>query len=190
MTIDTQPSITVRRRTPSDIPALCTLLEKQRPVTGYPEIWPLPFPVQSFIERKNEADAWVAEIGGEVVGHIALGHVKVPRDSETDVGETEARIWAGAYKTTDFASLRCIGVLFTDSDRPKTGIGAALVKAAIQSCRDDNTLPVLECIKEKTHNVEYYRRRGWVIVGEAIAPWFPEKRLDLVLMILPEFLDR
>jgi hypothetical protein len=44
-----------------------TLLGEQQPVTAYPLRWPLPFPVEQFLVRETEEDAWVAE-------QVATGH--------------------------------------------------------------------------------------------------------------------
>jgi GNAT superfamily N-acetyltransferase len=188
MTVST-PSITVRRRTPADIAALGKLLEKQRLVTGYPEIWPLPCPIPDFIERDNELTAWVAEIGDEIVGHIAMSAVVDGEKGQSGSTLGLGSMWAEAYGTTA-DRLRCIGVLFTDAARAGAGIGSHLLKAAVAGAREQDAYPVLDCIKYKTHVVEFYLRRGWTVIGETPAPWSAHERIDVVLMILPEYIGK
>jgi hypothetical protein len=64
--------VTVRPRAAADLPTLVTVLEAQRPASGYPVRWPLPFPAEEFIARRTELAAWVAVDGDTVVGHVAL----------------------------------------------------------------------------------------------------------------------
>lgn len=188
MTIVATP-ITVRRRTPADIGPLCKLLEKQHSVTGYPEIWPLPCPIPDFLQRDNELAAWVAVIGDEIVGHVAMAAVVDGEKGKAGSTLGMGTAWAAAYGST-MDRLRCIGTLFTDAERAGAGIGTVLLQAAIAGARAEDGLPVLDCIKDKTHVVEYYRRRGWEVVGELPAPWSVHQRIDVVLMIVPEFIGK
>jgi GNAT superfamily N-acetyltransferase len=180
-------TVTVRPREPIDIPALCDLLAAQRPATGYPEIWPLPVPVPDLLQRDNELTAWVAEIGGEIVGHIATAAVVESELGGSGSTRGLGQVWAQAYgngATTD--QLRCIGVLFADSTRARAGIGSALLAAATEAVKAEGAYPVLDCITEKTHVVDFYRKRGWKVVHKTAAPWSPEKHIEISLMIIPE----
>ncbi|BEJ16577.1 hypothetical protein CspHIS471_0511820 [Cutaneotrichosporon sp. HIS471] len=183
----TRLNLTIRPRTPADIPFLCDLLIKQRPATGYPEIWPLPMPLPDFLQRDHEDSAWVALLNDTFVGHIATAQVVETSDSAGRSGSTSGLgpVWASAYGCA-MDKLRCIGTLFADSEYAGAGIGSALLQVAMDDVVAKNLLPVLDCIKEKTHVVEFYKRRGWVVIDEQPAPWSPQERIDVVLMILPD----
>ena len=62
----------VRPRREADLPALLTILARQQAETSYPFSWPPPYPAEQFVVRPLELAAWVAELDGEVVGHVAL----------------------------------------------------------------------------------------------------------------------
>ncbi len=186
----TRLDITIRPRTPADIPALCALLTKQRPATGYPELWPLPVPLPDFLQRDHEDGAWVALLHGAIVGHIATAEVVDATEGRGAPGRSGSTAglgasWARAYGCGT-ARLRCVGTLFADAEYARSGIASALLRAATDDVVRRGLLPVLDCIKENVHVVEMYRRRGWVVVDEQVAPWSPHKRFDVVLMILPE----
>lgn len=182
-------AIRVRPREPVDMPVLCALLTKQRAVTGYPERWPLPFPLSDFIHRGDEDQAWVAELNGAIVGHIASSFVaptgagsdKPNANSTTGLGE----LWADEYGC-DVADLRCISTVFTDAELAGAGVGSALLRHAVARIREDGHMPVLDYIKGNDKVMAFYKRRGWVDIAERRAPWDPEQKIDVVLMILPE----
>lgn len=186
----TGPAITVRPRAPTDIPALCDLLVKQRPATGYPEIWPLPMPIPDFLQRDNDEHAFVAELNGEIVGHVGVAYVR-PSEEKVRSGSTAhtaglGEAWATAYGA-EIDRLRCIGTLYTDAAIARAGIGSALLEAATRDVVERGLLPVLDCVKAKTHVVAFYERRGWAVIDERPAPWSPHKRIDVVLMVLPQY---
>lgn len=186
----TRLDVTIRPRVPADIPALCDLLVRQRPATGYPELWPLPVALPDFLQRDHEDGAWVALLNDSIVGHIATAEVVEATDGKGAPGRSGSTtglgaVWARAYGC-GMEQLRCIGVLFADSEYAGAGIGSALLAAATADVLRRGLMPVLDCIKEKVHVVELYKRRGWVVVDEQPAPWSPHTRIDVVLMILPE----
>lgn len=79
----------------------------------------------------------VAELGGEVVGHVAASPVRLAPEA---VGE-----WFG------------IGPLSVRPDRQKQGIGAALMEAALERLRERGAAGVV-----LLGDPEYYRRFGFV----------------------------
>ena len=116
--------MTVRPRAAADLPALVAVLEAQRPASGYPVRWPLPFPAEEFIARRTELAAWVALDGDDVVGHVAL----------LDVAPGwEADGW-GAGTGRPASALAAVAVLFVDPDASGRGVGSALLAATALRC--------------------------------------------------------
>lgn len=167
--------VVVRERTREDIPVLAEVLAAQRPHSGYPQNWPLPFPVESFIARADEDAAWVAELGGRVVGHVAVSRVEPGM---------EADLWiAGTGRPRE--ELAAVAVLFVDHTTVGRGVGKALLATAVAAIRESGRTPVLDVVRETTSAVELYRRTGWQVVGEGRPWWLPEDHLPVLFMALP-----
>ena len=168
------PSVTVRPRTPADLPALVEILAAQRPATGYPVRWPLPFPVEQFVARPSELAGWVAVEGDRVVGHVAL----------TGVSEGwEADGWcAGTGRPA--SGLAAVSVLFVDPGVAGRGVGSTLLATAVAHARSLGRTPVLDVVSESSRAVGLYERHGWQVVGRARPPWLPDDRDPLLLMAL------
>lgn len=177
----TPSSFRIRRRTPSDLPALCDLLTRQQPVSNYPISWPLPMPVERFIARPAEVASFVAEsASGALLGHVAIrSGLGGPPDEE----ELTER-WAAAHGCEE-KDVRVISVLFTDPAASGTGVGSALFRAATIAALEDGGRPCLDVLSTNVGPLAFYQRRGWKIIGEWDAPWVPGTKLLVYLMILP-----
>ena len=165
----------VRLREPRDLPALVRSLGAQQPTSSYPMRWPLPFPVEQFIERQGQERSWVAVLDGCVVGHVGVGR---PR------GDVE-RAFLDALTVDDTADLGIIEVLFTDLSVRGTGVGGLLLDTAVAWLRGQGRTPVLDVVTDHGTAVDVYRHRGWRQVGSIRPPWLPESEADLLLMVLP-----
>jgi len=166
----------VRPRRADDLPALADVLAAQQPHTGYPQRWPLPWPVESFLARAGELGAWVAELEGRLVGHV----------SATEVGDgVEVAGWAaGAGRPAP--ELAAVSVLFVDHTLAGRGVGSALLRTAVEHIRSLRRTPVLDVVQETTAAVRLYERRGWKTVGEARPAWLPDDLRPVLLMVLPD----
>lgn len=169
----------MRERTGDDIPALAEVLAAQQPHSGYPQNWPLPYPVGSFIARADEDAAWVAELGDRVVGHVAVSRV---------APGLEADLWtAGAGRPRE--ELAAVAVLFVDHTVVGRGIGRSLLATAVDAIRRSGRTPVLDVVQETASAVELYRRTGWQVVGEGRPRWLPDDHLPVLFMVLPDPAD-
>lgn len=176
--------VTIRPRTPDDVPRLVDLLAAQRVDTGYPVRWPLPFPVEDFVVRAAELSAWVAvdeEVGAAgVVGHVAL--LGVAAGWEADGWST------GTGRPA--SGLAAVSVLFVDRAATGRGVGSALLDTAVRHAVALGRTPVLDVVSESTRAVALYERHGFRAVGRARPPWLPEDRAPLLLMALPQATDQ
>ncbi len=170
------PPPTIRLRTADDLPALVGILEAQRPGSGYPIRWPLPFPVEDFLVRTTELAGWVALDDHGLVGHVALTDVNV--GWETD-GWSAGTGWPAS-------ALAVVSVLFVDPRAAGQGVGSALLATAVARARSLHRTPVLDVASESTRAVALYRRHGWRVVAETRPPWLPDDHGPLLLMALPD----
>ena len=167
--------MTIRRRSPQDVPDLVRVLAAQRDATGYPVRWPLPFPVEDFLVRATELAGWVADDGDAVIGHVALTGVG---------GGWEADAWTEGTGLPASA-LAAVSVLFVDARATGRGVGSDLLRTAADHARTLGRTPVLDVVSESRRAVALYERHGWQVVGRARPPWLPPDREPLLLMVLP-----
>ena len=168
--------ITGRERTVADLPLLTAVLAAQQPVSGYPQRWPLPWPVEDFLVRPGELGSWVAELDGAVVGHVSV--------TTTDPGpETDGWV-AGTGRPAE--ELATVSVLFVDHTVAGRGVGTALLDRAVEFIRSSGRVPVLDVVQETANAVRLYQRHGWRVVGEARPWWLPDDLLPVLLMVLPD----
>lgn len=165
-------TVRIRPRRPGDLPRLVELLGEQQPTSLYPLRWPLPFPPEEFIVRSSEEAAWVAEVDGDVAGHVAVTRVTDELDP----------LFRRACPDRDLAS---VSALFTGLAVRGLGVGGRLLDTAVAAVRDSGRLPVLDVLPAHSTAVEVYRHLGWVEVGTARPAWLPDHQPDVVLMVLP-----
>ncbi|MEO5981473.1 MAG: GNAT family N-acetyltransferase [Pedococcus sp.] len=169
-------AVTIRPRRPEDLIALAEVLAAQQPYSGYPQRWPLPFPVEQFLQRAAELSAWVAELDGVVVGHVAATAV-LPGDLAT--------VWSTGTGRP-LTELAEVSVLFVDHGVAGRGVGSALLATAVAFIRRSGLRPVLDVVQETTNAVRLYSRHGWQVVGETRPWWLPDGHRPVLLMALPD----
>lgn len=169
-----ESALVIRARQDTDLSALAYLLGRQQAQTRYPFVWPFPRPVEEFLKRPTELQAWVATIDDDVVGHVALESV-----GDDPIG----RSWAAAHNAP-LSQLRCVSVFFADISRAGQGIGSRLLATATEAALAEG-YPVLDVVAAHETPVNLYLRRGWQIVETTRAPWHPELDIPILLMILP-----
>ncbi|GAA4711286.1 GNAT family N-acetyltransferase [Nocardioides conyzicola] len=164
-------TVIIRERRAEDVPVLAQVLAEQQAATQYPVRWPLPLPVEDFLVRPGEERAWVAEVDGRVVGHVAVyalgGHLR--------------EHFVAATGTEELAEL---AVLFVGSDAIGTGVGGRLHDTAVDWIIASGRQPVLDVVPVHDRAVEVYRHRGWTVVGEVQPSWLADDFPVMQLMTL------
>jgi GNAT superfamily N-acetyltransferase len=135
----------IRRRRPDDLPALVELLRVVHEVDGYPVWWPEG--PERFVAPDYEEAAWVAEVDGEVVGHV--GRHRATQDPGFSL----------AHAATD-ERLVSIGRLFTSPDHRGDGLAGALLASAV----DGPERPFLNVVRGSPA-VGLYEHLGWQRLG-------------------------
>ncbi|MDO5741041.1 MAG: GNAT family N-acetyltransferase [Ornithinimicrobium sp.] len=167
--------VVTRPRCDVDIPALIDILARQQAQTQYPFHWPPDRGPERFLRRPSEREAWVAELDGKVVGHVAIQSV-----ADDELG----RLWASAHGVP-ITELRCISVLYADRRHPRRGIGSALLARATERALAGGGAPVLDVVAGHLDAVNLYLSRGWQEVGRIRPQWLPASEEPVHAMILP-----
>lgn len=169
------PDLLTRPRRDVDLPTLIDILARQQAETQYPFHWPPDGAPELFLRRPSEREAWVAELDGIVVGHVAIQSV---------ADDALGRIGAAAHGVP-ITELRCISVLYADRRMPRRGIGSALLARATEQALADGGAPVLDVVAESPEAVQLYLSRGWREVGRFRPEWLPASEEPVRVMILP-----
>ncbi len=165
--------VVLRPRRPDDLSALGALLAAQQAETEYPLRWPLPMGVARFLQREGELAAWVAEVDGDVAGHVAVGAT----DHEDD-------LTAAVRDAVGHDDTALVTVLFVGRGSTGRGVGGALLDAATDWIRAQGLTPVLDVVPTHARAIDLYTARGWREVGRLRPAWLAEHRPDLLLMAL------
>lgn len=174
---------TIRPRRTEDLPALGRALIEQQPTSGYPHRDPLPMGPEDFIVRSGELAAWVAEVDGDPVGHVAISAPADP--ATTDPGDAEiVRAWLRAHGRR-LHEIGEVSVFFTAATARGTGAGAALLATAVGALRERDLAPCLDVNASGASARRLYRRSGWQEIGTARPGWLSPNSPDVLLMVLP-----
>ena len=164
-------TVVIRERRAEDLPVLAEVLAEQQASSHYPVRWPLPIPIEDFLVRPGEERAWVAEVDGAVVGHVAVYGVDGPLRDAFVTG-------AGSEDLAELA------VLFVGSSSLGTGVGGRLIDTAVEWIHVSGRQPVLDVVPVHDRALAVYLRRGWTVIGQVqpayLGPDFPH----VVLMTL------
>lgn len=172
--------LVIRPRTDADLPALGAVLVEQQATSGYPHREPLPMSPEDFVAREGTLATWTALLDDEPVGHIAVLPVLDPAVSrEPDL----SRLWMAGHGLPA-ERLAEIGVYFTATRVRGQGIGAALMRTALDQVAALGLAPCLDVIPTGSA-VELYRRTGWREVGSTRPAWLEADAPDVVAMVLP-----
>lgn len=168
------PDVLTRPRADADFRALIDILARQQAETRYPFHWPPSRSPEGFLRRPTELEAWVAELDGAVVGHVAIQSL-----ADDELGRMGA-----AGHGVPVHQLRCVSVLYADRRLPRRGIGSALLARATERALADGGAPVLDVVAGHVEPVRLYLSRGWQEIGRFRPDWLPDTEEPAHVMIL------
>lgn len=143
----------IRERLPDDGTALEAIAMETHAFDGYPKY--LPGDLRSFIVDPGALAAWVAEVDGLVVGHVALHPRSVPDVMSVALGATGLREDQVAVLARLLVSPSARGL----------GIGRALLDHAAGAAARLGRRAVLDVVDEHVGAIALYDRAGWTRVG-------------------------
>ncbi len=163
---------------------LAEVLLAQQPVSRYPFRNPLPVPVEQFLHAEDAEAAWVAEVGGAVVGHVCR---LAPLSGFVDA-DAMNRACADAHGC-DVSDLAWVSTLFVGLDGRRRGVGRRLLDTVVGDIRDSARQPCLEVLEVHPAALTMYEAAGWRTVSTLQPAWLVEAGghgIDVRVMVLDE----
>jgi GNAT superfamily N-acetyltransferase len=141
--------ITIRPRADEDLDGVVRALESVMRTDGYPGKWPAD--PSGWLRGGATHGAWVAERGGEIVGHVVLRRAGK---------QAPVRFWSEATGR-DGADCCVLARLFVVAAARRDGVGEALVMTASAAAADLGLCALLDVVDEHLAAIRLYRRLGW-----------------------------
>jgi GNAT superfamily N-acetyltransferase len=148
----------IRPRTARDLPGCARLLRVVANEHQYPARWPEA--PRSWLAGPDVLDAWVCEVQGEVLGHVAVA--TVPRNGISRVRWQEIT----GLETTELAR---ISRLFVRQKVRRRGIATDLLGVAVADVRRRGLMPVTDVVSTSVDGIAFLEKRGWRLL--AVDPW-------------------
>ncbi|MCK1796214.1 GNAT family N-acetyltransferase [Streptomyces sp. XM4193] len=139
----------------SDLPGAAKALIEVHGTDGYP-VEGVSAP-ESWLRSVRVRQAWVADSGGEITGHVALVR---PR------GEAAAVLWAERSGESQ-AQLLVLARLFVLRKARRRAVGERLVRAAMGYGHEQGQRLVLDVLAKDQAAKRLYERLGWRPIGTA-----------------------
>ncbi len=152
----------IRRRAASDLDACVRVLADVHGSDGYPKNWPRR--PGEWLTRSAQLAAWVAEVNGQVVGHVGLSR---------GGGEDLAAVLWSRRENVPLEDTAVISRLFVSPTARGRGAGASMMATAVRAARERAAHPVLEVVASDLAAVALYERLGWHLLGTVEEAWGP-----------------
>ncbi|MFD6437304.1 GNAT family N-acetyltransferase [Streptomyces venezuelae] len=166
---DGHPVLRLRERSGQrDLEACVGVLAAVHKADGYPVNWPEQ--PGAWLEGADSIGAWVAELDGRVVGHVAL--------SRPGPGDEAPGLWCEEAAAVPEA-VAVMSRLYVAPDARGHGIGALLMGRATREARGRGLHPVLDVVSSDRSATALYERMGWRLLGVAEQEWEPGQRVVL-----------
>ncbi|MEW2402352.1 GNAT family N-acetyltransferase [Streptomyces sp. NPDC046862] len=135
---------------------------------GYPVNWP-ERPAE-WLSQASVLRAWVAELDGRLVGHVAL--------SRSGEGDLAPGLWSLRSGTSEDLTA-VVSRLFVAPRARGHGIGALLVGRAVEEARRRGLHPVLDVVASDTAAAALYERLGWELMATVEQRWSPSQLVSV-----------
>lgn len=164
----------IRPRQESDLPAAGAALVDVYRTDGYP-VEGVADPVAWLLPAGLLA-AWVAELDGEIVGHVAIGAPKPDDDA--------VRLWLEQSDDT-IGDVAVIGRLFVKSSARRNAIGEKLARAAVTDEAVRGKTLVLDVMEKDQDAIRLYERLGLKRIGTATHAYGEGKSVTAICYVVP-----
>lgn len=151
---ETTAAAVVRERTDADLPGAAANLVEVHATDGYP-VEGVADP-EAWLTSSSLLRAWVGELNGRMVGHVAI--------SRPQPDDAAATIWTS---TPDGANgtIAVLGRLFVLDAARGNSLGLKLVQAATDHAHGLGLRLVLDVVTKDAAAIRLYERLGWRRIG-------------------------
>lgn len=161
-------AVRIRPRDKADLEACVRMLAEVHEHDGYPVNWPAD-PL-AWLTDPCPLAAWVVELDGRLVGHVALA----PRTT----GDIAPALFA-SRTGRDIDDTGVVGRLFVSPAARGHGIGARLLTQAVGHALDHRLRPVLDVVASDVSAIVLYERLGWTLLSSVDQQWGPDRTVTV-----------
>lgn len=167
--------LSIRPRRAADLAACVEALADVHVADGYPTNWPEE--PSDWLTGGMLLGAWVAELDGRVVGHVALC-----RSTADDVAPA---LWS-ARENVAVEKTAVVSRLFVAPGARGHRIGARLLARVVTEAGKLGAHPVLDVVASDTSATALYERTGWRFLGTGRQHWSPRQVVTVRCYAAPE----
>ncbi|MFE7271855.1 GNAT family N-acetyltransferase [Streptomyces sp. NPDC057623] len=124
----------------------------------------------SWLARPSLLAAWVADLDGQLVGHVGL--------SRGTTGDMAAALWSAREGVKPDVTA-VVSRLFVDPAARGHGLGAALLEHAVGEARARGLYLVLDVVASDVSAIALYERLGWQLLATVEQQWGPQQVVTL-----------
>jgi GNAT superfamily N-acetyltransferase len=132
--------------------------------------------LSAFISSPDAIAAWVAEIDGAIVGHVALHR----RTSD------EAMVLAAAASGRPVSDLTVVARLLVSPPARRRGVARSLLATAVHAARNRGLRPMLDVATRLEPAIRLYEANGWRRIGTVTLQFWSEDPLEEFVYLAPE----
>jgi ribosomal protein S18 acetylase RimI-like enzyme len=168
-----EEELIIRARRDDDGPGAVAALVAVHASDGYP-VEGVAEP-ERWLSPPGLLRAWVAELAGEVVGHVAVGRPD---------GEDAAALWIDGRPSRE-VGIGVLARLFVLPRARKRSAGELLVRAAEDYASRNGLRLVLDVMVKDAPAMRLYERLGWREIGRTTHRFGPGRRVEAVCYVSP-----
>lgn len=166
-------SVIVRPFENADLAAAASALIDVHTTDGYP-VEGVDDP-EAWLRSADVIAAWVGEVGGEIVGHVAIMR---PR------GEDAVSVWM-QQSDDSVDQIAVLARLFVVKAARKHAVGERLMQTAMSYGSEHGFRLVLDVMTKDSAAMRLYERLGWREIGRAPHLYGGGQKIDAVLYVAP-----
>lgn len=169
------PNLVIRPRQDSDLEQAGQALVDVHSTDGYP-VEGVADPV-AWLKPTGFLNAWVADLDGEIVGHVAV--------SEPQPGDDAVRLWL-EQSDDKIEDIAVLGRLFVKRSARGQSIGEQLARAAVVEMAVQKKRMVLDVMEKDQDAIRLYERLGLKRIGVATHHFGEGQETSAICYVVPE----